>query len=347
MKSQPLLSVVVPCYNAEQYMDKCISSIVGQTYSNLEILLINDGSTDNTGMICNSWQERDNRIKAIHKQNEGSSYARKDGVKLALGEYVTFVDSDDWIDKNMYVDMMSALLSTNSDIAQCSYCHVFEDGFVEHRVSEEKKGTVETVGQREGVIMILERKWHTGMWDKIYKKSLFQHIIFPKGRGFAEDFINQFLFHHASQSIFVHNDYYFYFQRAGSLCNPIDTQMKLKKYRDHVDAYFERYGFVKQHPEYQAALPCVKRDAIKAGIILLRNIIVFPQHFTKEYFREKMEQVFSISIARNDHLPSGLKIELYLIKNCFKLYKFLLKLYVQVVFLTNRLKITDKRIFCS
>ena len=89
--NQPLLTIIVPCYNVEKYIDKCVSSIATQTYSNLEILLINDGSTDQTGAICDKWQTKDERIRVIHKQNEGVSYARKTGVENATAEYVTFV----------------------------------------------------------------------------------------------------------------------------------------------------------------------------------------------------------------------------------------------------------------
>ena len=109
---QPFLSVIVPCYNVETYINRCVSSIVSQTYINLKILLINDGSTDGTGTICDVWQEKDQRIRVIHKQNEGSSYARKTGIEQTTTEYVTFVDADDWIDKNMYASMMSALLTS-------------------------------------------------------------------------------------------------------------------------------------------------------------------------------------------------------------------------------------------
>ena len=104
--SSPLLSVIVPCYNVEKYLDKCIASIGAQTYANLEIILIDDGSADRTGELCDVWQARDPRIKVIHKQNEGSSYARKTGVENATAEYFAFVDSDDWIDPYMYSDMI-------------------------------------------------------------------------------------------------------------------------------------------------------------------------------------------------------------------------------------------------
>ena len=341
--NKPLLTVIVPCYNVEKYIDKCISSIAGQAYTNLEIVLVNDGSTDNTGAICDSWQERDNRIRVIHKQNEGASYARKDAVDISLGEFVTFVDADDWIDVNMYADMMSAMLNTDSDIAVCSFCNVFEDGSIHvHCVSEEKKGTIEKVGKKEAILLILDNQiWYSMMCDKIFKKSLFQHVEFPKGRGLADDFITVFLFHHASQIVYLHNSYYYYLQRTGSICHPVDTQMKLKNIIDHSDAYFERYLFVSQHPEYHAALPFVKSETIKFTQQLLYHIIVFPQHFTKEYYKTKAEQLRAIPITREDNYRRRTKIEMKVLKISPKLYKIL----TRIILFTNRLKITNRRLF--
>ena len=158
VNNQPLLTVIVPCYNVEKYMDKCISSIVNQTYANLEIILIDDGSADSTGMICDAWQGKDQRIRVIHKQNEGLSYARKTGVENMTAEYVAFVDSDDWIDADMFTDMMTAMISTNSDIAQCDYCKVFEDGRIEDHSDENTSDTYEVAGRKEGVFSY----WKTG-----------------------------------------------------------------------------------------------------------------------------------------------------------------------------------------
>ena len=345
MKNLPLLSVIVPCYNVEKYLDKCISSIVGQTYRNLEILLIDDGSPDNSGIICDAWQERDSRIRVIHKQNEGLAYARKTGVENATAEYVTFVDADDWIDADMYTDMMTALLSTGSDIAQCGVCEVFEDGRMVHRESEHKTGNFEVVGRIEGVLLILEdKKWRSWMWCKIFKKHLFDNIQFLKGNGFAEDFISQNLFHKASQTVYLHNEYYFYLKRKGSITKAQNIQAEMKGQRDYSDAYYDRYLFVKQHPEYHSALPSVKYMTNCLGIHLLRNMIVNPQYFTNDYFYVKSEQLRSIPLTREDKLGRRLKIDFYILKISPGLYKMLRSLYVRIIRITNRLKFTDRPI---
>jgi glycosyltransferase involved in cell wall biosynthesis len=343
MNPQPLLTVIVPSYNVEKYVDKCISSIVGQTYPNLEILLIDDGSTDNTGMLCDTWQERDSRIRVIHKQNEGLPYARKTGIENSTAEYVTFVDSDDWIDTNMYADMMTALLSTNSDIADCDMCLVYDDGRMEHRVNE-RHTTIKTMGRVESVIMVLEdHGWRTSFGTKIFKKTLFEHIQFPKRRLYGEDTIVHDLFHQTSQTVLLNSEYYFYYQRDDSATKVRNIRKEMKNYSDFSDAYYERYCFVKQHPEYHSALPFIEHKTICLCLGLLRNMMAYPQYFTDEYFKVKVEQLRSIPLTHNDKLRTVLKYEMYMIKMSPKLYKILRSVYVRIIHGANKLKITKRQ----
>jgi len=346
MENQPLLSVIVSCYNLETYVDKCVSSIVAQTYSNLEILLIDDGSTDQTGSRCDAWQEKDERIRVIHKQNEGLSYTRKTGVENATAEYVTFVDNDDWIDKNMYADTMTALLSTNSDIAQCGYNEVYEDGFIICK-SENIRGSFEVIGRKESVLLILEDiKWESYLWNKIFKKQLFNHIVFRKNLNLGEDFISHDLFHHASQSVYLNYAYYFYFQRSDSGVNIQSIKGEMKKISDFSDAYDERYFFVRQHPEYHDALPVIAYRTICLGIHLLRNMIAYPQYFNKNDFFIKSKQLRSIALPKTIQLQRFLKIEFYVLKISPIMYKLLRKLYIQIIGFTNKLKITNRKTSC-
>jgi len=350
MKNQPLLSIIVPCYNVEKYVEKCITSLVSQTYTNIEILLINDGSTDSTGMICNKWEKIDLRIRVIHKQNEGLPYARKTGIENITAEYVTFLDSDDWIDQNMYSDLMKALITTNSDIAQCGVCEVFEDGRIEHKKDQPNTGHIETFGRIDGVLLILDdKKWRSYMGNKIYKKRLFKNIEFPKGRGYGEDFIAHNLFHNAKQSVYLDMDYYFYLQRNSSITKLVNLSGELKNHRDYINSWQDRYNFIKQHPEYNSAMPRTKFCFIVVGISLLRNIIVYPNYFEKDFFYRTAKKLRPISITRSDKyiLRSLMKdfylFEFYLLKFNPTFYKILRSLYVKIIYLTNKLKITDKQ----
>ena len=127
MKAAEKISVIVPVYNTEEYLHRCIDSILGQTYPNLEILLINDGSTDNSGKICEDYARKDTRIKVIHQENKGQSAARNVGLNAATGEYVNFIDSDDWIDPPMYETMMGVMLANNQEVVECKEVHRYED----------------------------------------------------------------------------------------------------------------------------------------------------------------------------------------------------------------------------
>jgi len=342
--NQALLSVIVPCYQVEKYIDKCISSIVQQTHTDLEIILIDDGSTDKTGALCDIWQEKDSRIRAVHQQNEGSSMARKRGVDLATGEYITFADADDWIDKDMYANMLAALKNTHSDIVQCDLCKVYEDGRMEHRVNQELKNTVEVFGRIEGALLILEDlKWQSWMCNKIFKKHLFNDIEFPKDRLCFDDYITLFLFHKASQTAYLHSEYYYYLQRSDSISNDKKMPAEIKKLGDACDAYWERCSFVKQHPEYHTFLPQLETNVICLTLHLLRAVIVFSRDYNDDYFYEKAKRLHAVSLHRKNKLQRSIKTEYYLAKFVPKSYKFIRTLYAGMIHLSNRLKITNKR----
>ena len=325
---QPLLSVIVPCYNAEKYIDKCISSIIGQTYPNLEILLIDDGSVDNTGSLCDAWQKQDTRIQVIHQQNAGSSYAKKKGVESATAEYISFVDVDDWIDKNMYADMMSALLSTNSDIAQCGYCKVYENGNIEHCSKESDTGSIEIVGGVEGVLLILDdKKWKSYLWNKIFKKILFDHVVFPKDMNRGEDMISHDLFHHASQSVYLPDEYYFYYQSDGSLLRTDSISSQIKLQYQYAQNVYSRYLFVQKYPQYHSMLQAIKEKTMVEGIITLRQMVAYPQYTSDEHFQLQAQWLRKIPLSKRDALSRGFKLDILLLKIHTGLYKMVRKLY--------------------
>ena len=341
---QPLLTVIVPCYNVEEYIDRCISSIVNQTYPNLEILLVDDGSTDETGARCDMWLEKDQRIRVLHKKNEGVSIARNTGIKKSTADYVAFVDADDCIDKNMYTDLMSALLSTHSDIVHCDYCIVYEDGRTTHRV-QERDATIRIMGRTEGVIMILgDHRWRTNIWTKIYKKSLFDHLEFHQGRIYGEDMaIVHLLFHQASQTVFLDREYYFYFVRSGSISQKWDIQKEMKKLSDCCDAYHERYSFVNRHPEYHSALPYVRRFTRNMTMGLICNIITFPQYAGNDDYYDRIEQLRPIALAKGDKPGRLFKIEWRILNISPKCYKVLRITLIQIILLTNKIKLTNRK----
>lgn len=179
-----MISIIVPIYNVEKYLPKCIESIINQTYTDLEILLIDDGSTDNSGLICDKYASIDNRIKVIHKKNGGVSSARNIGLNEANGNYIAFVDSDDYIEKNMYEKMISIINKYNVDIVSCNYNHVNEkiEPFFKLDKDEyinNKTKLIEDIFQYKNYDMIL--------FNKLYKKYIWKNIRFPLGINLAED----------------------------------------------------------------------------------------------------------------------------------------------------------------
>ena len=327
MNEQPLLAVIVPCYNAERYINKCVSSIIGQTYPKLEIILINDGSTDNTSTLCEAWQKQDTRIRVIHQQNTGSSYARKKGVENATADYVTFVDADDWIDKNMYTDMMSALLSTNSDIAQCGYCKVYDKASPPAPLQKSGENP-EITGRKEGVLLILEdKKWKSYLWNKIFKKHLFENIVFPKDLNRGEDMICHDLFHLASQSVYLPDEYYYYYQSNGSLLRTDDIGSQIKLQYQYTQNVYSRYLFVKRNPQYYSMLQIIKERTMVEAVITLRQMIEYPQYASNDHFQSQSRWLRAIPLSKSDALSFGFKLDILLLKTHPKLYKMVRKFY--------------------
>lgn len=322
-----VLSIIVPCYNVESYITKCLTSIVNQTYQNLEILLIDDGSTDRTPILCDSWEKSDSRIRVIHQYNKGLPGTRRTGINNITGSYVTFVDSDDYILPDMYSKMMSAMIRENVDIAQCGVFDVFEDGRIKHRFQKSYDSNYEVYSHRDGFFKIIEDKeWRSYMWNKIYKKHLFKNVEFPQGRGLDEDVsVMHLLFHNAQGSIYFKDEYYGYLHRSSSICNNNDHKAKMKKVYDRTRARMERYHFVAQHPEYTAIMSYLRGMTVSFCIAGLRNVAKSPEFFPNNYFEWLSTEIRAIRLEgkeyNSEYISTMKKIEIIYLKLFPKLYK--------------------------
>ena len=212
---QPLISVIVPVYKVEPYLDKCISSIVNQTYKNLEIILVDDGSPDNCPAMCEAWAEKDSRIRVIHKTNGGLSDARNAGMTVATGELMAFVDSDDWIAPDMYEHLYRRLAEDNSDIAACGVQMVWEDKTPSRTLTREGSCVL---NQEEAMRAIIEESWlKQPVSYKLYKTDLIRDILFPMGKCHEDVFWSYQAVGSAKKvSVSDHIGYY-YLQRGGSI----------------------------------------------------------------------------------------------------------------------------------
>ncbi len=210
------LSIIVPVYNSEKYLDKCIESILNQDMINFELILINDGSTDNSENICKRYAEIDNRILIINKINGGQSSARNLGLNIARGKYIGFVDSDDWINKGMFSTLINILEKENSDIAICNSMWIYNDRNEIKRVNDKLLIMDNFNGMKE---LITGEKFIDTVWDKIYKKDLWDEIRFPEGKIYEDTDTIYKVFSKAKKSIFINEVLYYYIQRDGSTVN--------------------------------------------------------------------------------------------------------------------------------
>ena len=210
------ISIIVPIYNVEQYLDKCIESLVNQTYKNLEIILIDDGSKDNSRKIVNSWTAKDNRIKSIHKKNGGLSDARNAGMKIATGDYIGFVDSDDWINYKMYEVLINNLEKYNADISACAINKIDEKYFIdEKQVLNENICMFTAEEALENLIDegILKQT----VWNKLYKREVINGICFEFGKIHEDEFWSYQIFGRCKKIVYTYAELYYYLQRPGSI----------------------------------------------------------------------------------------------------------------------------------
>lgn len=213
----PLISVIVPVYKVEAYLEKCVESVRNQTYKNLEIILVDDGSPDSCGQICDSLAKKDGRIRVLHKENGGLSSARNAGIKAATGELIGFVDSDDWIEPEMYEVLCRNLLATESDISICG----MYGGFYKNRENEKEEElyNYKTVTPHEAIRMAMEFGGYVDMfaWNKLYKKHIFSQICFPEGKLYEDTYILVEILDLAKQLVCSSAPLYHYVYRGDSI----------------------------------------------------------------------------------------------------------------------------------
>lgn len=213
---KPLISVIVPVYNVSQYLRKCLDSILRQTYKNIEIILVDDGSTDDSGEICDKYAENDARIRVVHKENGGLSSARNAGIDIMQGDFVTFVDSDDWINCRMIDRMYGILLEYNADISCVSFHKVFENDEKKYAASANGKVIVYTGTEAVERIMY-KRSIATSAWGKLYNRQDFNNIRYPAGMIFEDLATTYKIFYGKKRIAYCNERLYYYFQRKDSI----------------------------------------------------------------------------------------------------------------------------------
>lgn len=232
-----LISIIVPVYKVEIYLHRCINSILTQTYQNWELILVDDGSPDSSPAICDEYASRDRRIKVIHKKNGGQAEARNRGLDIATGDYIMFVDSDDYVHPNMLKTMLDVALHEGADIVQCNYLQGDADIFPQ--ISERK--TLHTFDNHS---IFSSTKQKIILWAKLYKNSLWDDIRIPVGTYYEDDASTWQLYYKSSKIVVLDISYYYYY------ANPSGTMAMHRKNTslDFIKIYKDRISFfIKQN----------------------------------------------------------------------------------------------------
>ena len=236
------ISVIVPVYNVQDYLNACIDSIVKQTYSNIEVILVDDGSTDESPKLCDQWAEKDPRIRVIHKKNGGLSDARNVALDLCASEWITFVDSDDWIHHQALEKMLKAAQLECAKMVMASYQRV-TDG---EAAAEEKIEALsyEVITSVDALKLLYTGKVHqTVAWAKLYHKSLWEPYRFPFGKKNEDEFTTYKLMYDAGKIVNAIDEIYFYRMRPGSIMADPERKMNFEIF----EALWERQDFFEKH----------------------------------------------------------------------------------------------------
>lgn len=259
----PVVSIIVPVYNVKSYVGECVESLCRQTYTNLEILLVDDGSTDGSGEVCDEYAGRDERIRVIHQANRGLSGARNMGLDDVQGEYIAFVDSDDLVSPNYIETLYELLMKYEADIAACAYIKVTTEQLADIR---EKVLSLDNVKEICMPSVKLLKQWHgkykqqeTVAWNKLYCRELWngrRKIRFPEGRNHEDVLISHLVVQGAKTIVLTTEILYFYRIRKGSIT--LQTEYDREKVWQNLRAQRERMEFFRAHRYWRAYFNLLK-----------------------------------------------------------------------------------------
>lgn len=241
---QNLISVIIPVYKVEEYLDKCVESVINQSYKNLEIILVDDGSPDSCPKICDEWAKKDNRIKVIHKSNGGLSSARNVGLDIAKGDYIMFVDSDDHIDNNICEHLINLIKQHNCDLAMCELQLFYKNNLIKDDIEEQciKYSNDEVINQ------LYNTKINHLMvaCGKVFKRHIFDEIRFPINKLHEDEFTIHKILHNTKSFVTTNLKLYNYLQRENSIMSSRTEKSALHA----LEAFEDRFQFLsKEYPK--------------------------------------------------------------------------------------------------
>lgn len=232
---QKKVSIIIPVYNVEKYIEECLQSLINQTYTNLEIILIDDGSTDKSGEICDCYKKQDTRIRVIHKTNGGAASAKNIGLKIFNGDYVMFVDSDDMIDVKCIENRVLALEKNDVDIVQSNFINIFQDVTQVDTINLEN-----SIYSKEGFLLEYIQNWQCALfWNKLYKREVIEGLKFVEGRCIDDEFFTYKVIQTSTKIAIMDSYDYYYRQRRSSVMN--NPSHKKKILNDQVEFIYMRF----------------------------------------------------------------------------------------------------------
>lgn len=285
MGKEALISIIVPVYKVEKYLNKCIQSIVDQTYQNIEIILVDDGSPDACPQICDEWSKRDSRIHVIHKENGGLSSARNAGMSVASGDYIGFIDSDDYIDKEMYSRLYNVIQGEMAELAICSCELISEDGEILNNKPVIKNEVFSGKQALEKIVQ--ENGWYyVTVWNKLYSRKILEGLQFPIGKIHEDEFIVHHIFGRCTKIVSIEEKFYKYVQRSGSI---MKTPNLLKRL-DAIEAFCDRVLFLKKLG--MESLISQNLSLLKSEYIKIRMQLVGFHTWINWYKIKKIDRLF-------------------------------------------------------
>lgn len=309
----PIISIIVPVYNVEKYLPKCIHSILKQTFTDYELILVNDGSTDQSGDICNQFAELDNRIIVIHKKNEGLSSARNAGIDIARGMFLSFVDSDDYIQEDMHEFLYSILIREDADLAMCSLYNCYYGKKIKKNPTY-----YNVVNTKDAIRILFESEFiSVNSVGKLYKKSLFNKVRFPMGKQAEDAFVIVEILIQCQKIAISSEQKYYYWHRN----NSITTKKFNKKDFDVIKAYIKNYKIIaNKFPDLKTV---AKMRICWAYFFVLDKMILIPSNDEIKVVRNFLIK-HRIFILKNHSFTFMRKISMLALMCDYRLYQTLL-----------------------
>ena len=302
-----LVSIIIPIYKVEKYLKKCIESVRNQTYTNIEIILVDDGSPDNCGKICDEYEKEDNRIKVIHKENGGLSDARNKGIDISKGEYITFIDSDDYVSVEYVKKLYEAIKKNNSLVSQCNI-----------QIVDEEENEIQKIGKKETMLRngndmiksVSYGEWNnTVVWNKMYNKKIFENIRFPKGKIHEDEFTTYKILYNKKSITTIPEYLYYYRQSTQSITGKKFNINRL----DILEALRERVKFFEEKHEkelYDLAIQELLGEIRKCHINVKRYLKE-EKELEEKLLKEYRENYTKVKKCDNIRLSKRVKIITY------------------------------------